>query len=350
MTQRWKNRPEGANWGDFGPDDQRGRLNLITREKVLQGLAEAREGLTFCLSLPLDYPGGSDLNPRRRPPILRPTIRGDQPNFNAVWDGEQAEATDVFCDDLAILHLQYSTQWDALSHVGSRFDADGDGVAEKVYYNGFRAGEDIVGPQSLEDAGLSQRMRGESTSHAGRLGIENMAAHGVQGRAVMIDLHAQHGEDRVYVGYDQLMRAIEADGVEVEQGDMVCLHTGFAEMVLGMKRHPDPHRLHNACAVLDGRDERLRDWITQSGLAVLIADNYAVEGLPAMPGETACCSQLPLHEHCLFKLGIHLGELWRLTPLAQWLRANGRNRFLLTAPPLRLPGAAGSPVTPIATV
>ena len=350
MTQRWKNRPEGANWGDFGPEDQCGRLNLITREKVLQGLAEAREGLTFCLSLPLDHPGGSDLNPRRKPPILRPTIRGDQPNFNAVWDGAEAEATDVFCDDLAILHLQYSTQWDALSHVGSRFDADGDGVAEKVYYNGFRAGEDIVGPQSLDDAGLSERMRGESTSHAGRLGIENMAAHGVQGRAVMIDLHAQHGDDRVYVGYDQLMRAMEADGVEVEQGDMVCLHTGFAEMVLGMNRRPDPHRLHNACAVLDGRDERLRDWITQSGLAVLIADNYAVEGLPAVPGETACCSQLPLHEHCLFKLGIHLGELWRLTPLAQWLRANGRNRFLLTAPPLRLPGAAGSPVTPIATV
>ena len=87
MTQRWKNRPEGANWGEFGADDQRGRLNLITREKVLQGLAEAREGLTFCLSLPLDHPGGSDLNPRRKPPILRPTIRGDQPNFNAVWDG-----------------------------------------------------------------------------------------------------------------------------------------------------------------------------------------------------------------------------------------------------------------------
>ena len=31
-------------------------------------------------------------------------------------------------------------------------------------------------------------------------------------------------------------------------------------------------------------------------------------------------------------------------------RAAGRSRFLLTAPPLRLPGAVGSPVTPIATV
>jgi kynurenine formamidase len=32
------------------------------------------------------------------------------------------------------------------------------------------------------------------------------------------------------------------------------------------------------------------------------------------------------------------------------LRKHKRSRFLLTAPPLRMPGAAGSPVTPVATV
>ena len=58
----------------------------------------------------------------------------------------------------------------------------------------------------------------------------------------------------------------------------------------------------------------------------------------------------PLHELCLFKLGIPLGEIWWLTDLANHLRARKRNRFLLTAPPLRLPGAVGSPVTPVATV
>src|SRR5438067_894415 len=63
-----------------------------------------------------------------------------------------------------------------------------------------------------------------------------------------------------------------------------------------------------------------------------------------------CRSPTPLHEHCLFKLGIMLGELWYLTELAAWLRQNHRSRFLLTAPPLRLPGAADSPVTPVATV
>ena len=58
MNPRWKVRPEGSTWGDWGPDDQLGRLNLIDANKVRQGVAEVREGKTFCLSLPLDLPGG----------------------------------------------------------------------------------------------------------------------------------------------------------------------------------------------------------------------------------------------------------------------------------------------------
>ena len=27
---RWTQRPAGSTWGDFGPDDQLGRLNLLT--------------------------------------------------------------------------------------------------------------------------------------------------------------------------------------------------------------------------------------------------------------------------------------------------------------------------------
>src|SRR5450759_3768681 len=64
MSHRWKQRPPGSNWGDFGPDDQRGRMNLVTPEKVLQGVAEVQTGMRFCLSLPLDYPGGSDRQKR----------------------------------------------------------------------------------------------------------------------------------------------------------------------------------------------------------------------------------------------------------------------------------------------
>jgi hypothetical protein len=58
LSLRWKKRPNGATWGDFGPDDQLGRLNLLTPEKVRQAVAEVRDGIAKCLCLPLDYPGG----------------------------------------------------------------------------------------------------------------------------------------------------------------------------------------------------------------------------------------------------------------------------------------------------
>jgi hypothetical protein len=348
-SPRWKRRPEGSNWGDFGPDDQLGRLNLLTPEKVRQGIAEVREGLTFCLSLPLDYPGGNVLNPRRHPPVLRPTLRNKLPLMNYRLRLEDENLTDVVSDDAAILHLQYSTQWDSLAHVGSLFDADGDGIPEAVYYNGYRAGEHIVGPTDPGDAGAIEVVQARSSSRAHALGVENMAERCIQGRAVMIDLGAHVGRQRALIGCDELMRIIKTDGVEVETGDMVCLHTGFDEMLLEMAGAPDRNLVHNSCACLNGRDPRLLDWIAASGLSVLVADNYAVEAFPAEPyaGRRAA---LPLHEHCLFKLGVNLGELWYLSPLARWLRAHQRFRFLLTAPPLRLPGAVGSPVTPVATV
>ena len=349
---RWKQRPPGSNWGDFGPDDQRGRMNLLTREKVLQGIAEVKTGETFCLSLPLDYPGKSLLNPARHPPVLRPTLRQNAAvNFNFPLGRIRPGATDVVCDDLAILHLQYSTQWDSFAHVGSHFDADGDGVAEAVFYNGFRAGIHVVGPDDPADAGaVSVRpIATASTSSARALGIENLARGCVQGRAVMIDLRQHYGDARTLIGYDKLMRAMEADQVIVERGDMVCLHTGFADKLLEWGREPTVEQLENTAAQLDGRDERLLQWITDSNLVALIADNYAVEAIPARDGG-ACCAGLPLHEHCLFKLGVHLGEIWHLGPLAKRLRELGRTRFLLTAPPLYLPGAVGSPATPVATI
>lgn len=122
--------------------------------------------------------------------------------------------------------------------------------------------------------------------------------------------------------------------------------------VLDLAEHPTEGvaDLHHFGAVLDGKDSRLLNWITDSGISVLVADNVAIEaGVTAVPAHHGG-ALMPLHEHCLFKLGIHIGKMWHLTPLASWLAAHGRTRFQLTAPPLRLTGAVGSPVTPIATV
>ena len=349
-TPRWRQRPEGSTWGDFGPDDQLGRLNLLTPARRRAAAAEVREGLAFCLSLPLDYPGGNKMSSRRHPPRLTPTDFKGQPFMNQSLRGADPRNTDVICDDQVTLCLQYSTQWDSFAHVGSWFDADGDGEPEKVYYNGYRAHEHILGPG---DRLLAACGCGEGSSYARALGIEHFAASAIQGRGVLVDLAAHFGRERVLVDHAMLMDVLARDGVTVEPGDLLLLHTGFAQVVLEMNREPDPAVLHGACPVLDGRDPALLQWVTDSGVAAICADNYAVEAFPAREPDGAAGdprAALPLHEHCLFKLGVPLGELWHLSELAAWLRAHGRHRCLLTAPPLRLPGAVGSPATPIATV
>lgn len=341
---RWKNRPEGSNWGDFGPDDQIGRLNLLTPEKVLQGIAEVREGRSFCLSLPLDLPGGNLLNNARHAPQRFATRTPDGTDRYLLRLGDvNPDFFDVVNDDRVIIHTQYSTQWDSLAHVGAEFDADGDGVAEQVFYNGWRGGEHIAPGAPCDDCGDLTGVE------AKRLGIETIAETCVQGRAVMIDLHAIHGDAHVDVDFAGLAEAMAAQNVTVEPGDMVVFHTGFARKIREMGGSPDKAILHGSCAALEGHDPVLQEWVRDCGAVALISDNYAVERVPSRSG-SGTRPFLPLHQLCLFKLGVPLGELWWLTDLANFLSETGRTRFLLTAPPLRLPGAVGSPVTPVATV
>lgn len=328
---RWVNRPDGANWGEYGADDEFGRLNLLTPERVQRAAAEIRDGRSFCLSLPLTLPGGNVLNPRRKPPRLQANVQDGHETLNFAMEALDPANTDVLNDDHATLHLQYSTQWDALAHIGGLFDADGDGEAEKVYYNGYREADVVAG------------------TGARKLAVDTLARKPVQGRGVLVDLYRASEQARHAYGLDELQAVMASQSAAIEEGDILVLRTGFSELIVEMDGAPDKAVLDRSCATLDGRDEALLNWISGSGIAAIAADNYAVEQYPAhaRAGRRAA---LPLHEHCLFKLGLPLGELWYLKDLAEWLAGAGRTRFFLTAPALNLPGAVGSPVTPVATV
>ncbi|MBV8530636.1 MAG: cyclase family protein, partial [Candidatus Eremiobacteraeota bacterium] len=247
-----KNRPPGSNWGDYGAGDKLGRLNELTPERVVRAAAEIRTGRSFCLSLPLDLPGGNVVHPSRFPPVRTFVNRGGRLAENYPFSRQREGATGVVNDDIVTLYTQYSTQWDAFGHIGSTFDANGDGEAEIVFYNGQFPAPDV----------------------------ERMAASCVQGRGVMIDLHRRFGNDKTYVDFSTLTEIMREQNVAVERGDILALHTGFAELLVEMGGNPDKEMVHNSCAGLDGTDPRLLEWIAESGVAILISDNFAVETFP----------------------------------------------------------------------
>lgn len=331
--RRWLKRPEGSNWGDFGDDDQIGRMNLVTPEKRLEAVRQVTEGLAFQLGLPLDHPR-RQVFAGRNSPVLEPTIASDGRQMYG-WS-PAGGPIDVVNDDQVLLGLQYSTQWDGLSHYGTCFDADGDGHAEQVFYNGYRMDTHFVLPE-----------KGRAPA-ALALGIEKLAESCVQGRGVLVDLRSAGEGPLATVGFDALMRAMDAQGADVGEGDFLCIYTGYADLLLRDGADVDAAELA-ACPGLDGKDRALLDWIDRSGLAAICADNSMVE---KMAGVDRCAgvSLMPLHEHCLVRLGIHLGEFWWFGQLAPALAERGRSQFLLTAPPLNLPGAVGSPVTPVGTI
>jgi hypothetical protein len=123
MSNRWHRRPDGSNWGDFGPDDELGRLNFLTPETRKRAAGYVQEGLTFCLSLPLTLPGGTVVHRLRHPPRLAALVRDQQGalNYNYPLCKESPGATDIVSDDVVTLATQYSTHWDTFAHVGQSF-------------------------------------------------------------------------------------------------------------------------------------------------------------------------------------------------------------------------------------
>lgn len=200
-------------------------------------------------------------------------------------------------------------------HVGTHFDALGHVSCNGLLHDCVEA----AGIQSF-DKGLA------------RHGAEEL--HPIVARGVLLDAPGYMGlsilPPEQGVGPDEIEAICLRAGVSIGAGDAVLLRTGW------VRHWPDHAAFHaRPCPglTLDGAK-----WLADREVAVIGADNYALEIVPA-PG-------LPVHVELLVRRGIPIIEMLDLEELA----ARGQAVFTFIAAPLKIVGGSGAPTRPLALV
>lgn len=319
--------PKNSAWGVWGPDDQLGSLNLLNDDRTKKAAADCvQRGAVFNLNLPLDQPW--------RPPGAR---RGNPEHFilyvgyeHRNW--EPGGEDDLTCgsigrdDYIAPLWLQGSSQWDGIAHIRHPVHGNYNGVPDS----------DIHGDEGA------------------KLGVDNWAKRAVVGRGVVVDVHrycAQAGRpidvrSNHRITAVDLRETVEWQGVEIEPGDVMLLHTGW---MANYQRADEDYRRHIYTPAgmrvpgLDSSDEML-EYLWNLQLGGIAADNTSLEYYPAEDP----ADDWRLHLTLLPLWGMAVGESWVLEELADDCARDGRYTCLLVSVPLNVRGGLGSPSNAVA--
>ena len=287
------------NWQRWGADDERGTLNHVDADTVRHAAGLVRSGEVLRLAQPLS------------PKTPVPRHRCGLQHFMARDGGDYAAGARrpggfQFAEDVVVMPLHIGTHVDALCHAWT----------DDRLYNGF--------------AGNSIR----STGGASRLGIEKMPP--IVTRGVFLDLVAACGglpaPGQALTATD-LQRAAEQAGLTLRRGDAVLLRTGWLESQAGVA-HPD-------FDIEPGIDLSGARWLVDHEVALVGADNFAIEVLPFAPGTV-----FPVHQMLLRDYGVPLLEGLDVAPLV----GRGRHEFLFMCSVLPFVGGTGSPVAPVAVL
>jgi kynurenine formamidase len=297
-----------SNWGRWGKDDQIGTLNNVTPEDIVNAAKLIRKGKVFALGLSLKEPIQSGLFGGRWNPIHTMLATGTDA---ALGNQDTPEPFVRYADDAINMPCQASTQWDALCHI----------FLDDKMYNGY-------------DARLVDARGGK------KLGIEHVRDK-MAGRGVLLDIARWKGVEWLEDGYaitnDDLEGCAKAQKVEIRKGDFVIVRTGQQERCLKQKSWAG-----YAGGDAPGLAFETCYWIREKDIAAICADTWGCE---VRPNETTEANQ-PWHWVVIPKIGISMGEIFYVKELAEDCAADKVYEFFFSAPPLHLPGGAGSPINP----
>lgn len=313
--------PEGAiaaaaarvsNWGRWGPDDVLGTMNFLDDATRHAAAASIRTGHSFSLSQAFDMDGPQKGWRRRTNPVHTMLDTGT----DAVAGIQGFPHGLGGADDVIAMPLQCSTQWDGLGHIFDHGRAWNGRPADQVVTS---LGDQITGIETVADV--------------------------ICGRGVLLDVgHAigENGElpDGFAITQAHLEQTIAAQGStsQIRRGDIVVVRTGQ------LTRARRDGWGEYAGGPAPGLSFTTADWLHTTEIAAIATDTW---GFEVRPNEFDTAFQ-PLHQVAIPQIGLFIGEMWDLDALAQACRDDGNYDFFLAAAPIKITGAVGAPVNPVA--
>ena len=306
-----------SNWGRWGDDDTLGTLNLITDAKRRQAASLVHEGVSISCSRLIPWGG--------------PQLAGGNPVIDMAQSGERYALGDNPEDPAmpGVEPLQWAGERLSFAFHGSIFTHI-DGLAHVFFdgkmYNGRSAGLVKASEGALEQT--SEVMR-----------------DGIMTRGVLLDVARALGQDPLPMApgvYPEDLEAAEAaQGVRVEEGDVVLLRTGYGAQheaaILARQEPPHEHSGYHAATL---------PWLHERGAAVIGSD-VTTDTRYLDPNYKR--TRMPVHQIALVAMGLRLIDNAHLERLAVACEERGRWEFCFTLNPLRFERGTGSPANPIAT-
>lgn len=278
---------------EWGVDDQKGSVNRLSEEKVIQAVKLIKTGRVYQLGR---------------------TYEADMPMFGNRHFSLRILEVGPFAKNQLTAHEGYMTG--ELDQVGTQFDGLGHVGVGDQFFNGFSRDEisTITGLTSL--------------------GVENVGP--IVTRGVLIDIPAYKEVESLEPGYeisvDDITGALEKQGTQIGEGDVVLIHTGW-----GKTWNSDPDSYYGPGP---GIGLPAAEYLATEKIVMVGSDNAGVEVVPNPDPELA----FPVHQFLLAENGIYLIE----SIVTEKMANDGVYEFAFVFAPLRLKGASGSPGNPVA--
>jgi hypothetical protein len=301
LLARWEH--DLSNWGRWGPDDQRGTLNLITPQKTVEATRLVTDGVSVTLQ---HFPTGERAVDAQAFGEFRHWMSRVNPQT-----GEPLFALD---------EIQFSLHDGLLSHIDALCHYRTEINGEYVIYNGY--------PQNLTAEGCQD------------LAVDRMGP-GYVTRGVLVDMPLLRGVDwlepstPIYV--EDLEEWEEFAGVRVGPGDVLLVRTGR-----WAKREAEgPWDFARGAA---GLHASVLPWLHERGVAMLVGD--AVNDV--QPSGVAGINR-PVHQLTQVFIGLPLVDNGYLEDVAVEARERRRWEFMVSWQINKILGGTAAPFNGLAT-